>query len=1715
MSAHARTLLMTACVWLMLGAVVGAVAWGDRLELKALPDDAWEPIAQKVPLSAVAAAVPSAPVVDGLLDEATWKQATRLGTFKTLGGLDASASSWVDMQAAVHENVLYLGARLANPGAPLRALITENGGRVWTDDCLELFFRDPSDGHTRQLTVNGNGAWWSGMFLGSGEWKPNIRAAAKRQAQGWTVEMAIPLADLPMTRGGRSPVAFQARYLVRNQSAYVSWASGQSPSELGLLCFEESQLPTQRLQIKAVRMPSELPAGGGDVGVRFFNPTAQPRAAAIRLFPATNVSSAQTQRVTVAPGQSADVTLRVTPPASPKAYVLLAQDGADGAWNFRLDRSLTVQPDFRLSLLRERFWVGEQRIEGDLELGVPAQDWPQHTLSLSLFSRTQQLAQLPATTLSARRYALSIDLRDLPVGTYKLLVERRGPGGVQSEVKELNLQQTMALPARKRVNLRLDWPEGVGSVTPVYCGLALPGGMLADVRKIRVVDDRGQEVPAQIDPLATWSPVGSLRWVGVRFTADKQRRYVAEIGSAVTCQETPAIKVTQTEQLIVIDTGSSRWELPRIGPLLGKAWIGTTQALSGDRAVLVLQDQSGRIADETRNTSDEKSVVELAGPQHVVIRREGLYRTNSGERLGKYVVRVTFDAGSSVARVQHSFIVTENSDQVQYADVSVRVAPSFSGPWRASLPHGTQRHEATLDPTRDGLYLAQLVYPHFQKPDSRYQIGQRSQSNWTTVAQGEVAGNWIAAQRQDGGAGVAVAIRDFVRTFPKELQIVDGSVIAHLWSNRGGRLLDYRPATLVEHWGREWSATYPGGIEKLTAIQANAAGTARTHDVTIQLLGPDSDLTQAQQNARRLEQPVLAIQDPQWLRSTEALGPLHPYDPQRFGRIEAFARNVFKQLFVDQAVNCGDFGYLDFGNGPHTLTRVPTATPGINDRPRMGYRYTNMDYHGRTAMWLAYARSGDRLYFDYAQPFTRHLYDYRFSYFTGPKRKIGSILGGGVSEDVPMYWAGWTAHEDVGLYAGHQGIDLANLHMQYFLTGDRRAMDGPTLFAQRLIEDFDPYKLPNVGSTSSACMALALPAQTYFQTWDDRIGRKLLIARQRALDLRTTTGLANQDYYGALYKWPMRHWGTLEDYKVTGAALSRASLLTGLPLLLHDVPEPTLGYQDHSGAFANYAAQWTGDPRWASWIHARISKTVAAFSDEQGNIVGSPYAGTHNFNFPQLVAYGLDVIAREQNRLAPYPLLNISSLDRAPSLWLRKAPSQDVTLHVHHEPEWDLRVAAADAKFNEWRASYYPGAVQVDGQVQTFSRLAPGRAEGTLALRLPPDAIPGDYQLTGIDSVLAGNAEKLVALVREGAYLEGNSLEPERWFLQLPAQTSGKIFVSRACELRIGQQTRTLTGGQWHDVANQATEPVMAMLAVRGLTYVRLSGKIPAVLAAHDESRYFVPRGVNVEPVELPEPISASVEFAPGRSGREGDRAAVVSRSDLSIPVGKRLSPTRWQCLDATQGTLEFWYQPRWSSDLAAQPILRPFIQSNVLPFSIEYGHQIPAQLDGRTRFMNMGALKYLSPGAAGSWPVLPLLNPTSLQQGKWTHIAICWTTDAEGRGFRAELYRDGQGSGFEGGGRNAAGPMHPHESEPGFKRFTPREREDAPTPAIWLMSQLDGAIDDLRVSDEVRYPKPFDPSMVNTRLADEHTLLLLKFDGDLRAITPQSKDLLEARRGR
>ena len=58
------------------------------------------------------------------------------------------------------------------------------------------------------------------------------------------------------------------------------------------------------------------------------------------------------------------------------------------------------------------------------------------------------------------------------------------------------------------------------------------------------------------------------------------------------------------------------------------------------------------------------------------------------------------------------------------------------------------------------------------------------------------------------------------------------------------------------------------------------------------------------------------------------------------------------------------------------------------------------------------------------------------------------------------------------------------------------------------------------------------------ETWDERIGRLVHGCREKRVDPRTSTGLADLPYYGAAYKYPVALWGPLSDWIATGSAVA-------------------------------------------------------------------------------------------------------------------------------------------------------------------------------------------------------------------------------------------------------------------------------------------------------------------------------------------------------------------------------------------------------------------------------------------------------------------------------------------------------------------------------------------------------------------------------------------------
>ena len=136
--------------------------------------------------------------VDGEFGEDAWRRAATIGDFElpTGGKPQAQTRAWLLRTAtaicvAVECDEPYTSMMTTN--------VAEDGGAIWKDDCVELFF-DPNLDRTtfRQLAINSIGKVLAVDSTGA-KWQPKIQVATQVLEDKWRVELVLPLADLQAT----------------------------------------------------------------------------------------------------------------------------------------------------------------------------------------------------------------------------------------------------------------------------------------------------------------------------------------------------------------------------------------------------------------------------------------------------------------------------------------------------------------------------------------------------------------------------------------------------------------------------------------------------------------------------------------------------------------------------------------------------------------------------------------------------------------------------------------------------------------------------------------------------------------------------------------------------------------------------------------------------------------------------------------------------------------------------------------------------------------------------------------------------------------------------------------------------------------------------------------------------------------------------------------------------------------------------------------------------------------------------------------------------------------------------------------------------------------------------------------------------------------------------------------------------------------------------
>lgn len=149
------------------------------------------------------------PVIDGKLDDACWKQASRGENFLLRKRLAETVKAQTTFYVCHDDTFLYCAARCEgqDPDKLFADATKRDAHRAYKDDVVE-FLLDPRHTHddNYHLIINSKGVIWDAeehrlpmtetMEIFAEKWNSDAKAAGGRDSMTWVVEVAIPFASL-------------------------------------------------------------------------------------------------------------------------------------------------------------------------------------------------------------------------------------------------------------------------------------------------------------------------------------------------------------------------------------------------------------------------------------------------------------------------------------------------------------------------------------------------------------------------------------------------------------------------------------------------------------------------------------------------------------------------------------------------------------------------------------------------------------------------------------------------------------------------------------------------------------------------------------------------------------------------------------------------------------------------------------------------------------------------------------------------------------------------------------------------------------------------------------------------------------------------------------------------------------------------------------------------------------------------------------------------------------------------------------------------------------------------------------------------------------------------------------------------------------------------------------------------------------------------------
>lgn len=594
------------------------------------------------------------------------------------------------------------------------------------------------------------------------------------------------------------------------------------------------------------------------------------------------------------------------------------------------------------------------------------------------------------------------------------------------------------------VPLTVDEPAGVPRKNfHVRGGVPFPKGALKDPSDVKLSGPSGP-VPCSAQSWVKW-PDGSVMWLLLDFGADLQANqkatYTLEYGAGGgSAKPSPALSVEDGGSEIAVDTGPLKFTVSKAKATgLSSATLGGQKVLEGTTLVVQANGQ-------TLEGSGTTAVVEEKSPVHCVIRCEG---THGGKY--PYVLRIHALAGSPTLKVEHTWISDQDGETAEVTSIEMREKLALGGDKEFAVGPGLNRKDQW------GGYSVDPAAPEASgKASGPVQV---TQTNWNAFAttgaaqRGKHHRGWIGLSDLKGG--LAIGVREFHQLYRKGVKADPASdtVTAYLWAGPDSVPLKRHSKILNEHSKKSRGKPDPAGEESI----GNSKGVARTHDVILHFYKGGAKQEGVDAVVAAWDRPSILFPGAKWVCDSRTFGALHPLTPGKFDSTEGWFDRILCWWIWNQhndphgQKNRGPwYGFIDYGDWQIAF---------LDDWQYTNGRYSWDDNEPDIAhsIWQQYARTGDRLYYDAAEAFSRHTMDVDCAHFPKSDPLYAEYNGAGrrhcVShwgEDAAYYglshtWTrGWLEYYK---FAGYRrSLDVAREGAEYgwhvIITGRREWPNG-------------------------------------------------------------------------------------------------------------------------------------------------------------------------------------------------------------------------------------------------------------------------------------------------------------------------------------------------------------------------------------------------------------------------------------------------------------------------------------------------------------------------------------------------------------------------------------------------------------------------------------------------------------------------------------------------